>query len=60
MVYPKPTKINISKMKKQRNHSQLKDKDNSPERTNKIELFSLINTEFRKEVMKLLKEMTGS
>ena len=38
-------------MKKQRKHSQLKDKENSPERTNNEKnLFSLIDTEFKKEM----------
>ena len=45
-------------MKKQRNHSQLKDQENSPEGTNnETDLFSLIDTEFKKEVMKMLKEL---
>ena len=44
-------------MKKQRNHSKLKDQGNSPERTNyETALFSLIDTEFKKEIMKILKE----
>ena len=44
-------------MKKQRNHSQLKDQENSPEITNnETDLFSLIDTEFKKEIMKILKE----
>ena len=35
-------------MKKQRNHSQLKDQENSLERTNdETDLFSLIDTEFK-------------
>ena len=45
-------------MKKQRNHSKLKDQGNSPERTNyETALFSLIDTEFKKEIMKMLKEL---
>ena len=45
-------------MKKQRNHSQLKDQENSPEGTNnETDLFSLIDTEFKKEVMKILKQL---
>ena len=44
-------------MKKQRNHSQLKDQGNSPERTNnETDLFSLIDTEFKKEIIKILKK----
>ena len=35
---------------KQRNHSQLKDQDNSPERTNnETDLFSLTDTDFKKD-----------
>ena len=40
-------------MKKQRNHHQLKDQENSPEGiNNETDLFSLIDTEFKKEVMR--------
>ena len=42
----------------QRNHSQLKDQENSPERANKeTDLFSLMDTKFKKEIMKMLKEL---
>ena len=52
------TKRYISKMKKQRKHSQLKNQENSPEGTNnETDLFSLIDTKFKKEVMKILKEL---
>ena len=45
-------------MKKQRNHSQLKDQENSPEGTNnETDLFSLIDTKFKEEVRKILKEL---
>ena len=45
-------------MKKQRKHSQLKNQENSPEGTNnETDLFSLIDTKFKKEVMKILKEL---
>ena len=45
-------------MKTQRSHSQLKDQENSLERTNnKTDLFSLIDTEFKKKVLKILKEL---
>ena len=45
-------------MKKQRNHSQLKDPENSPEGTNnETDLFSLTDTEFKKEVIKKLKKL---
>ena len=46
-------------MKKQRNHFQLKDQENSPERTNNdIDFFRLIDTDFKKEMMKILKELS--
>ena len=49
---------NISKMKKQRNHSNLKDQENSLEGTNnETDLFSLTDTNFKEEVMKILKEL---
>ena len=45
-------------MKKLRDHSQLKEQDNSPEgANNEIDLCNLIDTEFKKEVMKMLKEL---
>ena len=45
-------------MKKQRNHSQLKDQENFPERiNNETDLFSLLDTDFKKEIMKILKEL---
>ena len=45
-------------MKKERKHSQLKDQEYSPERTNnETDLFSLTDTKFKKEVMKILKEL---
>ena len=48
-------------MKKQRNHSQLKDQENSPERTmRQTDLFSLIDTDFKKEIMKILKELRNA
>ena len=44
-------------MKMYRNHSQLKEKENSPEGVNKESyLCSLTDTEFKKEVIKILKE----
>lgn len=40
-------------MRKQRNRSQLKDQENSPERTNnKADLSSLIHGKFKREIMK--------
>ena len=48
----------MSEMKKQRQHPQLKDQENSPERTNnETDLFNLINTEDKKELMKILKKL---
>lgn len=37
-------------MKKQRNHAQLKDQENPPEKENEIDLFSLIDNYFKKEI----------
>ena len=52
------SKRNISKMKKQRNNSQLKEQENSPEGANsKTDLFCLLQTVFKKEIMKILKEL---
>ena len=43
-------------MKNQRNDSQLKDQENSPERTNnETDICSLSDPRFKKEVMKILK-----
>ena len=51
-------KKNISKMKKLRNHSQLKEQDNSPEAANnETDLCNLIDTEFKREIVKILKEL---
>ena len=45
-------------MKKQRNHTQLKDQENSPEITNNdTDFFSLIDTDFKEEIMKIMKEL---
>ena len=42
-------------MKKQRNNSQLKDQENSPEgKNNETDFFSLTDIMFTKEVMKIL------
>ena len=41
-----------------RNHSQLKEEDNSPEvANNEKDLCSLTDTEFKRETMKILKEV---
>ena len=48
-------------MKKQRKYSQLKEQDKSPERTNnETDHTSLLNPEFQKEVIKILKELRKS
>ena len=45
-------------MKKQRQQSQFKNQENSPERTeNETDLFSLTDTEFTKEIIKMMKEL---
>ena len=44
-------------MNKHRNHSQLKEQENSRGANNKTDLCSLTNTEFKKEVMKILNEL---
>ena len=45
-------------MKKQRNYSQLKKQENSPERTtNETDLTGLLSPNFKKEVIKMLKEL---
>ena len=45
-------------MKKLRNHSQLKEQENSPEAAyNKTDLCSLTDTEFKRKVVKILKEL---
>ena len=45
-------------MKKLRNHSQLKEQENSPEAANnETDLCSQIDTGFKREIVKLLKEL---
>ena len=46
-------------MKKQRNYSQLKEHEKSPERINETD-FSLLDPEFKKEVIRMLKELRKS
>ena len=55
----KKSRKNISKTKKQRNHAQLKEQETCPEggATSKTDLCSLTDTEFKKEVMKILTEI---
>ena len=50
-------KRNTSKIKKRKSHSQLKDQENSPKKNNETDLFRLIDTDFKKEIMKTLKEL---
>ena len=53
-----PKKKNTSNMKKLRNHSQLKEQENSPKAVhNETDLCSLTDTKFKKEALKLLKEL---
>ena len=45
-------------MKKLRNHSQLKEQDNSPEGgNNETDLYSVTDTKFKMERVKILKEL---
>ena len=54
-------KKNISKMKTLRSHSQLKQQEKSPEgANNEIDLCSLTDTEFKKEIVKILKELKAN
>ena len=52
-------KKNTSKMKKHRNHSQLKQQENSPKAVNNdTDLCSLSDIEFKREIVKILKELS--
>ena len=45
-------------MKKHRNHSQLKEQENSPKAVNnETDLCSLTDLEFKREIVKILKEL---
>ena len=45
-------------MKKLRNHSPLKEEENSPEAANnETDICNLTDTEFKKEIVKILKEV---
>ena len=49
---------NISKIKKLRNHSQLKEQENSPEAANnETDLCRLTDIELKKEMVKIMKEL---
>ena len=51
-------KKNVSKMNNLRNHSQLKEQENSLKpANNEIDLCSLTDTEFKREMVKILKEL---
>ena len=51
-------KKKISAIKKLRNHSQLKEQENSlGAANNEAELYSLIDTEFKREIVKILKKL---
>ena len=53
-----PKKKNTSKIKKHRNHSQSKEQENSPKAdNNETDLCSLTGIEFKREVLKILKEL---
>ena len=48
----------MCKMNKHRNYFQLRDQENSTERTNdKTDFFTLTDSEFKKEIIKILKEL---
>ena len=51
-------KKNVSKMKKLRNHSQLKEQENSPRAVNnETDLCSPTDIEIKREIVKILKEL---
>ena len=50
-------KKNISKIWKLRNHSQLKEQNSHEAANNERDLCSLIDTEFKRKVVKILKEL---
>ena len=46
-------------MKQLRNHSQLKEQENSPEAANyETDLCSLMDIEFKRDILKILKELS--
>ena len=59
MAFPNSQKRkNTSKMKKHRNHSQVKEQDNSPKAIiNETDLCNLTDIEFKRDVMKILREL---
>lgn len=57
-VSPKLSHRNITKMKEQRNYSPIKEQEKSPERpNNETGFFSLLDPEFKKEVIHILKKL---
>ena len=55
---PPGIKKTTSKMKKLRNHSQLKQQENSPKAVNnETDLCSLTDVEFKRKIVKILKEL---
>ena len=55
---PSKKKKITSKMKKLRNHSQLKEEENSPKAVNsETQICSLTAMEFKREILKILKEL---
>ena len=58
LILNSKNKKNISKMKQLRNHSQLKEQENSPEgENNETDLCNMTDSEFKKEMLKILKEL---
>ena len=50
-------KKNISKIKKLRNHSQLKEQNSHEAANNETDLCSLTDIKFKREIVKILKEL---
>ena len=59
MASPNSQKKKImSKMKKLRNHSQVKQQENSPKAVNnETDLYRLTDIEFKREIVKIMKEL---
>ena len=51
------TKENISKMKKLRNHSQVKEQNSHETANNETHLCRMTDIEFKREIVKILKEL---
>ena len=50
-------KKNVSKMKKPRNHDQLKEQNSPEAANNETDLCSLTDIEFKRKIVKILKEL---